>query len=214
MKTRRILITLALAGLLMFSAQGEAVGGSPGTLLGFTVGGVLPYGEFSDIAGEGWVAGVNMQSMQVGSVVFGGEILYNYFSTQNPNSDAPRYTWTSLETQLTSFQITGHFKWFPLKTKIEPYLRPGFGLYATKVAGEGQGFDNDNGFPVTFSDRKRSTDFGINAGLGIQFPLGSSMVLDVNAIWHLVFTSITIEGVVDSQQSNWFALGVTLLFRT
>jgi hypothetical protein len=139
----------------------------------FSLGGglTLPLGDFDDLVGTGWhglgAVGFQPADFPVGFQVDG---MYQRFGFDNVPDDFDAnfqviqgtanvvYTFTSAE-----------------ESTFHPYLIGGLGLYNEKGTGDDVG------------DTESQTDFGVNAGAGFDFQLGS-VGLFVEGRFHNVFT--------------------------
>jgi opacity protein-like surface antigen len=143
----KILPGLALMAALAFSAQ-SAEAQRP-VAVGLAAGLSAPIGDFADTHKMGWNAaaslGFNFPASAVG-VRFEG--FYNSFEGEDDGIvDIPKATIAGASANVL-YHLGGQV--------VRPYVIGGVGAYNTKF----EGFDSE-------------TDFGINAGLGFKFGLGT-----------------------------------------
>jgi len=126
--------------------------------LRFSLGGgvTVPVGTFGDVASTGWHGGAAL-GFQPADFPIGFQIdgTYHRFGFEAANVDAD---WQMIQ---GTADIVFAFNRSE-ESKLHPYLIGGVGAYNVKAVGnDAEGIDSDE------------TDFGVNAGLGLDFDLGS-----------------------------------------
>jgi hypothetical protein len=138
----RVLPAIAMAAALTITAQ-TAEAQRPMTI-GVSAGVSIPTGDFADSHKMGWNAAAGLDyRFPASNLGVRFEGLYNSFEGEG---DGPRATIAGGTANLT-YRLGG--------IGIQPYAIGGVGAYNTKVEGG-----------------RSETDFGINAGFGLNFPLG------------------------------------------
>jgi Outer membrane protein beta-barrel domain len=141
-----------------------------GTAVQFGVGGglSLPLGDFDDFAKTGW-HGTALVSIQPATVPIGFQIDGNFsqFSDDTP-LDLKEQLIYGTGNIVYTFQTAE-------ESKFHPYLIGGGGVYNAKLKGDDSPTDES------------TTKFGINAGAGFDFSVGSAGLF-VEGRFHDVFT--------------------------
>jgi hypothetical protein len=145
-------------GVLVVVLLAVAVAHPAVAQLRFSLGGgvTVPAGTFGDVASTGWHGGAAL-GFQPADFPIGFQIdgTYHRFGFEAANVDAD---WQMIQ---GTADIVFAFNRSE-ESKLHPYLIGGVGAYNVKAVGnDAEGIDSDE------------TDFGVNAGLGLDFDLGS-----------------------------------------
>jgi hypothetical protein len=158
----------------------------------FSLGGgvTLPLGDFDDVAGTGWhgLAAIGFQptDFPVGFQIDG---MYQRFGVQ----DAPDNFEGSTQIIQGTANVVYTFTTAEAST-FHPYLIGGVGLYNSKPTGED--------LQALIGDESE-TDFGLNAGAGFDFQLGS-VGLFIEGRFHNIFS--------DPDNSNFIPITAGIRF--
>lgn len=150
---RELKIGLVGAVLLAVALADPAV-----AQLRFSLGGgvTVPVGTFGDVASTGWHGGAAI-GFQPADFPIGFQVdgTYHRFGFEAAGLDAD---WQMIQGTANAVFMFNRSE----ESKFHPYLIGGVGAYNVKAVGDdAEGIDSDE------------TDFGVNAGLGFDFDLGS-----------------------------------------
>ncbi|HEX5436535.1 MAG TPA: outer membrane beta-barrel protein [Gemmatimonadaceae bacterium] len=171
------LVVAFLASTSVVKAQTAMSSGAQPITYGGGVGISMPLGDFGDAFGTGFhIQGlVGWQPANMKNISFRGELMFHHFGADgfdghdNIIAVVPNIIYS-----------------FPTQTsKLKPYLIGGIGLYHSSVSET-----VTVGGLGSFSGSSSDTNFGINVGAGIKYPLSSSRAsLYAELRFHDIFTS-------------------------
>lgn len=189
---------IGAAGLLamtLATAPAGAQGRGSNIEFGVQAGATIPTGDYANVAGTGWNAGVLLGIRSPGSAVgFRIDATYHGLGSK----DLSTFTYKP-----SVISATGNIV-FPLGTApgatARPYLLGGVGVYGLRSTCDG-------------CETTTDTKFGINGGGGIEFPL-SGFTAFVEGRFHHVFVSSGDNTLgIGSVSANFIPLSFGLLFR-
>lgn len=156
----------------------------------------LPMGDFGDAVNTGWhlTGFVDWRPVNF-PTAFRGEIGYHAFG-----SSEFRFEDTRAESKASMIPIVANVVYvLPSQSTTRFHLMGGLGLYITN-------WDVEGSIPEfgSFGGSDSETDFGINLGGGVSFPLGQRIDVVVEARFHSAFT--------EGENSNFIPLSIGLRF--
>lgn len=160
---------------------------------GAMTGASLPMGDLGDAVNTGWHLGGFAEYRPANlALTFRGELGYHKFGS----SEITLGQFTA-EQEASIIPIVANAIFvLPSETNTRFHLLGGLGLYRME-------FDAESNIPGV-SGSATSTDFGLNIGGGLAFPLGERIDVLVEARFHSIFT--------DDSNSNMIPLSIGLRF--
>lgn len=155
----------------------------------------LPMGDFGDAANTGWhLTGFGEYRLNNFPATLRGELGYHSFGSTRVSGGG-----FSSESSVSMIPITVSAVYvLPSETQRRFHLMGGLGLYRTSVDFE---FSDGSG---SVSGDDSNTDFGINIGGGVSFPLGERIDVVGEARFHSIFT--------EGSSSNMIPISIGLRF--
>jgi hypothetical protein len=175
------------AALGLAVVLGAQAAHAQGLSFGVGAGAVMPTGTYGDLMSTGWsVTGVARLKPPVSPLGLQVDAFYNRFGLEN---DVDGHN------QMIGVTANAVFA-FPSVSPVRPYLLGGLGLYNQKLTvGEDSGSESK---------------FGLNAGAGFDFALGSANLF-ADARFHAI-----LNGSVDAEtfeEANGYMIPITLGLR-
>lgn len=170
MRHTNVVVAAALAAVASVASVGEAgaQAGSRPFSLGISGGASVPLGDFGDAVDMGFnVTGHLAVQPSVSPVGLRFDVGYNRWAVDGLDANIRMLSGTAN----AMFMLPASSG-----SSIRPYVSGGLGLYNGGVSGDDVPDDTDS-----------ETDFGVNAGIGIDFGL-SGLATFVEARYHTVFT--------------------------
>jgi len=189
------LAAVAATMLVAVPVQAQMTASERPIRFGAMTGVSLPIGDFGDVANTGWhLTGFGEYRMDNFPATLRGELGYHSFGgtrvSAGPFSSEASYSMIPIT--VSAIYV------LPSETQRRFHLMGGLGLYRTSADVD---YTDEDG---SFSFSNSSTDFGINIGGGINFPLGERIDAVAEARFHSIFT--------DGNSSNMIPISIGLRF--
>ena len=172
---------LSLLVIILFAAGISNAQGKMG--IGITAGASIGMGDFGTAYGTG----------------FGGDGTFMYMVGRNLDvtGSAGYHTWSKNSASFHTIPVLIGLRYYVGNGKVMPYLAAKAGMYFSSSTVDVPSY-TIGGITVGGGSVSASTsDFGFLGGVGVLFPAGRNLDIDVNAGYNLITTSGSSTGYID-----------------